>query len=246
MHYLLLGLACLLSFSSIYSPLDINKGLVAYFQFNHCDGRDNTDGGSFGRLEGGIGCWCGVEDEGLQLDGQTGRVVFEGKVNDYFTTSDFTLSFYFKPEARTVFSQSMISKRAACTDDYSLDIFYQFTHNEVTTIFRESDRKEFEELSPELVDGKWLHYVLVRQGFYARTYINGKLMRESRRCSGVDITNSAPLSIGNSPCVEGGRARRFKGVIDELRVYDRALSDEEVQLLYDFLPVDNVEMDCVS
>ena len=118
--------------------------------------------------------------------------------------------------------------------------------NELTTVFQENEYKGFGELGPGLPQGAWLHYALVRDGVYARTYINGKLVREARLCSGVDIGNDAPFSIGDSPCVRYGRQRRFRGVIDELRVYERALNEEEVLWLYELNPIENAQMDCVS
>jgi hypothetical protein len=151
-----------------------------------------------------------------------------------------------KPEARTAFPESLLGKRESCGDDFAFDLFHNFNQQEVTTIFRESAFKYFKGLSPRLPSGKWFHVALVRQGIYARTYINGQLVRESRRCSGVDISNAAPLSFSNSPCIQVGKARRFKGVLDELRVYDRALEDEEVEQLYLLFPIENVQMDCVS
>ena len=53
------------------------------------------------------------------------------------------------------------------------------------------------------------------------------------------------LAFSNSPCL-GQSSRRFKGVLDELRVYDRALTEEEIERLYDMYPVENAQMDCVT
>lgn len=246
MRYLLFAILLFFLATSIKAPFQLEKGLVAYFSFNNCDGRDDSQQGSYGHLLGGVRCWCGVEDEGILLDGQDARVVFEGTINDYFTTSDFTLSFYFKAEQQHIFPQNIISKRAACDEEHILDIALSTTRQEVSTRFMESNTKFFKELSPELMDGTWLHYVLVREGVYARTYLNGQLIRESRRCSGIDLSNDAPFSIGDSPCVQSGRMQRFKGVLDELRLYERALNSEEVLLLYQENPVENAQMDCVS
>lgn len=248
--FFLLCLSVLLSTSlapyteSTFSSLD--QGLVAYFSFNSCDARDDSGNGSYGILKGNVNCWCGVEDEGLLLDGQSAYIEFQGPVNDYFTTSDFTLSFYFKPEARSVFPLSLLSKREDCGEDHFLDILLNFTQDEVTTHLQQSAVKYFSNLSPAPAEGNWMHFALVREGVYARTYINGTLQRESRRCSGIDISNDAPLSIGNSPCIQTGRARRFRGVLDELRVYDRALKEDEIKTLYELFPVENAQMDCVS
>ncbi|RME99886.1 MAG: LamG domain-containing protein [Bacteroidetes bacterium] len=247
MRTLLLLLVSLLLLSVVYQPSSgLDKDLVAYFRFNHCDGRDASGMGSYARFVGGVGCWCGVEDEGVQFDGRTGHLVFEGPINNYFTTSDLTISFYLKPEAHTAFLESLLGKRESCGEEFALDLFHNFNRQEITTIFQESEFKYFKDLSPALPDGRWFHVALVRQGIYARTYINGKLVRESRRCSGVDISNTAPLSFSDSPCITAGRARRFKGVLDELRIYDRALTDEEIEALYLLIPIENIQMDCVS
>lgn len=240
---LVLALVVLVSWAPAPNPSD---HLVAYFSFNECNARDDSGQGSYGQLMGNVRCWCGVEDDGLLLDGEGAHLIFSGAINDYFTTSDFTLSFYLKPEAQLIFPQSVISKRSACDELNLLDIALDRRLGELTTDFQETENKLFRDLGPSLPVGAWLHYALVREGVYARTYINGQLVKESRRCSGVDIGNDAPFTIADSPCVRNGRMRRFRGVIDELRVYDRALKDEEVQWLYELHPIENAQMDCVS
>ena len=244
--YLLLALFVLACFSGVSGGFDTSEGLVAYFSFNECDARDDSGQGSSGRLLGNVRCWCGVEDDGLLLDGGQAHVIFDGTINDYFTTSDVTLSFYLKPEVALTFPQSVVSKRGACNDLNVLDVALDTHLGELTTLFMEHEDKQYRELGPALPGGNWLHYALVREGVYARTYINGRLVKTARRCSGVDLSNEAFFSISDSPCVREGRMRRFKGVIDELRVYDRALSDEEIQWLYGQNPIENAQMDCYS
>jgi|APTNR8051073442_1049403.scaffolds.fasta_scaffold00404_27 hypothetical protein len=221
------------------------EGLVAHFSFNQCDARDVLGSASFGEFRGPVRCWCGIDGDGLLLDGETAHVIFEGPVNRYFNTSDFTISFYFKPEARSAFPLSILSKRARCDEYQMLDLMLDFNRPELTTYFHESPNKYFLGLSPEVKPAGWQHFALVREGLYAYAYINGERVRESFRCSGVDIGNEAPLSIANSPCVQTGRARRFRGLFDELRVYDRALGPEEVKALYERYPIENPMMDCV-
>lgn len=228
------------------TPFDAQSGLVAYYSFNDCDARDDSGGGSDGILSGNVSCWCGIEDDGLLLDGQQGYVTFTGPVNRYFTVSDFTVSFYFKSNQYSVFPQSLLSKRAACDEYNMLDIQLDQSLQQVDTDFHENPEKDFPEISPEFEQAGWQHYTLVRKDFWAFTYLNGQLIRKSRRCSGVDISNEALLSFSNSPCVDRGGARRFKGIIDEFRVYDRALSEEEVEALYNLFPIEDAEQDCFS
>ncbi len=224
----------------------LEHGLVAHYTFNRCDARDDSGGSSNGELFGTMQCWCGIEGNGLLFDGQSGYVTFQGIVNDYFTSSDFTLSFFIKPESRSVFPFSLLSKREDCGNDHLLDVLLDFERREVTTLVRESAYSGYHDLSPGLPDGAWLHFALVREGQRARTYINGLPQMESFLCRGVDISNTARLAFGDSPCIRTGRARRFRGILDELRVYDRALSEAEIGAIYRRTPIESATMDCVT
>ena len=92
----------------------------------------------------------------------------------------------------------------------------------------------------------WIHFALVMEGRRATTYINGMPRRQAMKCSGVDITNDVVLSFANSPCLNTGRTVRFKGALDEMRVYGRALSETEIGELYAFHPVEMAESDCIT
>ena len=224
---------------------DVPKsGLVAYYSFNDCDARDITGNGSDGILYGGVQCWCGIDEQGLLFDGYDDYLEFEGIVNRYFNTTDFSLSFYFKPEQYSVFKQSLISKRSDCTEDYMLDIQLDQNSKEVFTDFHEREDKDYPGISPPYEGTGWKHFALVRKGVFAYTYINGQLIMKGARCSGVDISNETPLSFSNSPCLGFTGTRRFKGVLDEMRVFDRALSEEEIEELYSKYPIENAAQDC--
>lgn len=229
------------------TPLfDLNEGLVAYYSFNQCDARDDSGNESHGKMLGGVACWCGIEGDGLLFDGIDDRVIFNGKVNNYFTTSDFTISFYIKPEQYTVFKQSLLGKRTDCTQDNMFDLLLDLGMKEIATHIYQTENHFFPELSPSLDSIGWLHFAVVREGFRAQTYINGQLQRQSFRCSGVDISNESPLSFADSPCLRTSGAKRFRGVLDELRVYERALTEEEILLLYLEYPIENAVQDCVT
>jgi hypothetical protein len=231
-------------FSFNADPLE--NGLIAYYSFNNCDARDDSGNDSDGILFGKMTCVCGVEGDGLELDGIQDYIEFHGKVNNYFTTSDFTISYYFKTDKYSIFQQSMLSKRATCEEINMLDIQLNINQRFVDTDLYENPRKYFRDISPELDSTVWMYFALVREGIRAKTFINGQLRQEGMRCSGVDLTNDAILSFGNSPCIRGRQTVRFKGVLDELKVYDRALTAEEIMDLYNRTPVENAEIDCVT
>jgi gliding motility-associated-like protein len=85
--------------------------------------------------------------------------------------------------------------------------------------------------------GRWIHCVLTRDNTRMRIFVNGALMAS---ISGPDsLTNNQPANYGsdNQTVTIGGRwdkASRefFVGAIDEVRIYGRALNEEEIKQLY--------------
>jgi hypothetical protein len=67
---------------------------------------------------------------------------------------------------------------------------------------------------------QWYHVVGVHDGGVTKIYLNGKL-------NGI---KSVTLNTGDGRLAVG--SRKFGGVIDEVRVYDRALSGSEIEELY--------------
>lgn len=73
----------------------------------------------------------------------------------------------------------------------------------------------------------WTHIAVTTDGTNARYYINGRL----------DTTNAYAFTPQSSPCswgigyMNGGNARFFDGKIDDVRIYKRTLSPEEISAL---------------
>ena len=69
----------------------------------------------------------------------------------------------------------------------------------------------------------WMHVAATYDGSMIRLYING--VEESNLAANIAIvTNDVPLSIG----AESNGGRLFQGALDQVRVYNRALSADEV------------------
>ncbi|UCG59462.1 MAG: LamG domain-containing protein, partial [Phycisphaerales bacterium] len=84
-----------------------------------------------------------------------------------------------------------------------------------------------------MVPGVWYHVVGVySEGNYIRTYVDGDLDREMTT-SEILGSSTGPLMIGIEPfpAADGTYGGFFNGLIDELKIYSRALSDAEVAWL---------------
>jgi hypothetical protein len=76
--------------------------------------------------------------------------------------------------------------------------------------------------------GEWHHVVGVYDGNEVRLYVNGEL-DASKAYSGPIATNDASVTIGGNPLDSDDV---FIGMIDEVRIYDRALTAGEATMLW--------------
>ena len=76
-------------------------------------------------------------------------------------------------------------------------------------------------------DGKFHHVAFVKQGGSLYLYIDAVLAGSAPDTTTGDTSNQSPLYIAR----RGNPNNSFKGMVDDLRIYPRALSAEEVQAL---------------
>lgn len=82
--------------------------------------------------------------------------------------------------------------------------------------------------------GVWKHVVVTWDGTTQRSYENGNLIasRTPSQPNVVGISNVNPLYVGASFTSE-----KFFGMLDDFRIYNRAISSSEVNELYNFQPL---------
>ena len=99
---------------------------------------------------------------------------------------------------------------------------------------------EYEAVSSEITSiGMWTHVVAVVSSQSVEFYINGKsAAKNSYNNVNISETNNRNLFIGrygygeNAGGTGGAGWYPFNGDIDDVRIYNRALSESEVQALY--------------
>ena len=211
-------------------------GKIAYYSFDNCDATDETGSGSDGSLFGNPDCECGVSGQSLFFDGVDDYVTFSGVVNNIFQTQDFTLSFYFKTLETSAIGQDIISKRVACDDNSMFNIEYIHDLDFMSVdVVENGNGGSF--LAGNAAATCWHHCAVVRDGGNVKLYLDGQLKAENTTANLLNLDNSAPLAIGNSPCI-GQTISRFRGYIDEMYVYNVALNPiqlSEFNLMPDFI-----------
>jgi hypothetical protein len=79
--------------------------------------------------------------------------------------------------------------------------------------------------------GSWYHVAMVYDGAHLTGFVNGQA-DGAIPLSGFIAAADCPLRIGAYSPVLAGNHLWFSGKIDDVRIYNRALSDQEVQELY--------------
>ena len=206
------------------------RALRAYYPFENCDAIDASNNNSDGIVFGDPSCECGVQGNALFLDGDDDYLVFAGNVETYFERDEFTLSLYFRT-ADLIGTHDILSKRTNCDFNQAFAVRYTPSSSTVSVEIANSinERTSFiEPIDPNLC---WIHLVVVKSAIAHSIYVNGILIAQQEIDQLMDISNSAPIHVGNSPCI-GTTDRRFRGYIDEVRIYNAPLSTVEVQDLY--------------
>ena len=76
---------------------------------------------------------------------------------------------------------------------------------------------------------EWSHVVLTNDGSTCKTYINSET-KAQRTFAATLISDSTSLNIGRS--LDGNNSNYFKGIIDEVRIYEKALASAEIEQRY--------------
>jgi len=76
----------------------------------------------------------------------------------------------------------------------------------------------------------WYHIAMTYDGNFLKVYLNG-VQDASSAVTGSIITTAQPVRIGGG-AVPAFNPQHFEGIIDEVEIFDRALSQPEIQAIY--------------
>ena len=199
------------------------SGLAAAYAFDEGSGMDvidssplSNDGGLAGaiRVEGRFG-------GGLQFDGQDDWVTIEDD-DSLDLTDGLTLEAWVKPSAGSGGWSSVLLKEGGSGLSYALYADSD-VGQPVSSVRIGSDHNLYG--GSALPADVWTHLAATYDGVTQRLFINGEEVA-TRPLSGALETSNLPLRIGgNGSWLD----EFFSGVIDEVRIYGRALGEAEIQ-----------------
>ncbi len=220
----------LLLLFAVTATAQTDRGLVAYYSFDEGNANESRGNSSYNAFVNGNPVYeCGVAGDAIRFDGLDDHLLIPGPINDLFNTQDFAISFYFKPKG-ILSTQTLISKRDDCSAEKAFSIRYEPVSRYLNVLLSQNPSASAS-VSEKVHDGFcWQHVVLSRENTKTQLYINGKEQRPAGASLRINVSNSAVLTVGLSTCID--TETNYEGLIDELRIYDRALDLDEVRGMF--------------
>jgi RHS repeat-associated protein len=214
------------------------SGLVAAYGFEEGEGsgstvNDTSGDDNHGTISGATRTVLGKSRSGLVFDGVDDSVAVPDSASLDLTTG-MTLSAWVKPDTISGRPQDLIFKERGSDGSYALGADGPGGSQPRTGFSRVGGWQMATAPTP-LTAGQWAHVAGTWDGQSLKLYVDGTLVRTEAR-TGPIVTSGDPLRIGGTAVF--GTNRFFDGTIDEVRVYNHALSAQDVQTDRD-TPVSN-------
>ncbi len=217
-----------------------NAGLVAHWQFDEGSGNttvNSSGNGHDGTISGATWTSPGWDGTGYCLD-------FDGQGTDRVSVGSFdvtgnaiSIACWFKADNLDTPGNDprMVSKAIGGDNEQHLFMVSSSRESDVKVLrFRLKTDGTTGELEADTTTGTieldvWIHVAATWDGVTMRIYKNGVEVGSLAKGGTLSTNPAANVSIGNQPAGTGDRP--FDGLIDDVRIYDRALSQEEITWL---------------
>ncbi|MEK7174650.1 MAG: LamG domain-containing protein, partial [Patescibacteria group bacterium] len=199
-------------------PVDYGDiSLVGYWKFDEGSGTSVNDAsgrGNNGTLTGSPGWIAGKSNYALDFSSAS-QYAWKDWVD--FTVSQLTISFWMKADTVSTGYRDLVGISAGDPTRFHLNT----TDNSIIWYSVYGGSSIYSGVIPQV--GVWYHVVGTHDGQTANVYVDG-ILKSSSTSSGTSFTSTG-LRVGADTEV-------FDGQIDDVRIYNRALSAAEISALY--------------
>jgi len=206
------------------------NGLVAYYPFNG-NANDESGNGNNGTVHGATltADRFGKSSSAYRFNSVNKNYIELNSTVGKFGTSDFTISLWYNI-SNTNALRYLICKRN--TESYAN--FWEFHANEFALCQSSSSNSS----TPTYVSSaiiplnQWNHQLVIKTTDSVKIFLNGVLVSSKKLTIAYDITNNNPAEIGAQVAPISGVVGCYNGLIDDIRLYNRALNQSEITALF--------------
>ena len=236
----MMGVVLVLGLMSAAANGDIIDGLVALWPLDEGQGTaasDASGNGSNGTLNGGANWGTGIFGSALQLDGTNDHMDCGNPSILDFGTGDFTVSAWINT---TMTGKGTVYAKGA---DNSGGIRYTLCMGEnndgrMTLTTDDNSSKVQAQGATVINDGQWHLVMGMRRGTASLVYVDGVQDASATVSAAYDLSGTSQANTyvgaidGASDSGTVSLEKFFAGLIDDVAVWDRALTAEEIELLW--------------
>jgi hypothetical protein len=228
--------------TTIFGDVNLSNGLVAHYEFEG-NANDSSGNENHGTEHGGVSYVDGVIGKAGNFDGIDDTIKIEHNPQIDFTIDDnYTISLFVKYVDEDINDDSSILEKwgdilpssypmvLRTSNKYGV-YFAIFDHYHGGTAVVDMVSSDKEETKPSI----WNHIVITKvSSSYIKMFLNGRLVSIDDNFQVETIQNTNPLYIGSrgNDTESYSTSLWYKGLIDDLRIYNRALSEDEISELY--------------
>jgi hypothetical protein len=207
-------------------PPNLNKGLVAWYPFNG-NAKDESGNQNDGKVKGAILSQNrhGNPNLAYRFDGKDDYISAPHQPYLNFPSGNLTISMWSTIQNRNAPIHFIGKDTGGGTRPKWIFIF-RGGHLSFHVV--PPNNAWYASTNFRLPQVGWHHYLVTKNGSRYTIYVDGMSVSQSDGVPDLPTNNSAPLTIGQA---EGGGW--VNGSIDDVRIYNRALSATEVKSLYD-------------
>jgi N-acetylneuraminic acid mutarotase len=208
-------------------------GLVAYYPFNG-NANDESGNNNHGTVDGAtlISDRFGNPAKAYSFDGQNDKIDF-GDVTFLDGESEATIALWINYTEHSGEYDPFITKGPIAQFEGSYTILYTPGGGHLSSHFVEGwETISSAHLAEPLDDGEWYFITVTLENKRVEFYLDGILstsLQPELNCSQIQNI-SDPLTVGYN--IRGSGENWYKGFIDDIRIYDYAISKAEILELY--------------
>ena len=212
----------------------LSDGLVAYYPFDG-NADDASGHGNNGTEYGGLSYKMGVSGESASFDGIDDyiRVPSHSSLNP---VDQFSISFWVKVDGFTNVWSPIVHKGGPSLSDYKNREYTVWLENTSSFLLASAGDNSAQYYNNACCArlGNWTHYVGIidRQNHRMKIYVDGILKVDANDSYSTFNNNNNDLILGWTEEIDSSFSP-FKGRVDDLRIYNRALTEDDVRALYD-------------
>lgn len=205
------------------------QGLVAAYSFDEASGataNDSSGQGNTATLNNGVASVVGKNGRAASFDGVNDYITIPNSASTNISGSALTLSMWINPQPIASGDSVVIGKfwNATMSSPY-----YQYGlelggGSRTDFIVGTAAGQLVASGGTTLPYNQWSHLAVTFDGSQVRTYVNGTLVN-TQALSATITARGNPIRIG----ADASTAQFYKGMLDDLRIYNRVLTQAEIQ-----------------